>query len=144
LLMNDNTCLAFGSEGLLEATGTVTADFVNGSFTSNPVPFEMTGTATVLFGAAADVPEVPTPHSISGAGGALAWRARYREEEGEKRRRAALLALIRSSDDYKRLKRKLAMLQEHLLDARGRAETVTIKEKIAEIESQIEMMERLA
>jgi hypothetical protein len=54
-----------------------------------------------------------------------------------------LLALIRGSDDYKRLKRRLAMLQEHLLDAKGRVETVTVKEKIADIEAQIEMMERI-
>jgi hypothetical protein len=92
-------------------------------------------------------PEDPSPQDLAGAttgaGGARAWRDRYREDGLEKQRRAMLLALIRSSDDYKRLKRKLAMLQEHLLDARGRVETVTVKEKIAEIEAQIEMMERL-
>jgi hypothetical protein len=95
------------------------------------------------------VPVSPSPQDLvppaveQGAGGALAWRARYQEEDGKKRRRAALLALIRGSDDYKRLKRRLAMLQEHLLDAKGRVETVTVKEKIADIEAQIEMMERI-
>jgi hypothetical protein len=91
------------------------------------------------------IPSVPVDvvTDPGGAGGALAWRRRHQEHETEKRRRAALLALIRQSDDYKRLKRKLAMLQEHLLDAVGRVETVTVKDKIAEIEAQIEMMERL-
>jgi predicted nuclease of restriction endonuclease-like RecB superfamily len=86
---------------------------------------------------------VHAPHTVVGAGGARAWRDRYREDGLEKVRRAYLLALVRQSDDYKRLKRKLAMLREHLLDARGRVETVTVREKIADIEAQIEMMERL-
>jgi hypothetical protein len=94
-----------------------------------------------------EIPVDPSPQDLpgaaTGAGGAAAWRARKREDDLEKVRRAYLLALIRQSDDYKRLKRKLAMLHEHLLDARGRVETVTVREKIAEIEAQIEMMERL-
>jgi predicted secreted protein len=143
LLLNDNTCLASGEEGALGATGTATADFINGSFTTNPVPFQMTGTASVLFRSLFTPEPEPESHPTIGAGGAKAWSDRYRENTAEKQRRAMLLALIRSSDDYRRLKRKLAMLQEHLLDARGRVETVTVKEKIAEIERQIEMMERL-
>jgi hypothetical protein len=94
-----------------------------------------------------DVPADPSPQDVAGgatgAGGAAAWRTRKREDDLEKVRKAYLLSLIRQSDDYRRLKRKLAMLHEHLLDARGRVETVTVKEKIADIEAQIEMMERL-
>jgi hypothetical protein len=161
LLLNDNTCGgAVGvSDARLDTTGTGTAAFIGNSLASNAA-FGMTGTASVLFRAFTDarygidctvtaqfrspiVPVEDQPLPSTGAGGALAWRTRQREEEGEKRRRAALLLLIRASDDYRRLKRKLAMLQEHLLDARGRVETVTVKEKIADIEAQIEMMERL-
>jgi hypothetical protein len=76
----------------------------------------------------------------SGAGGALAWIKRYGEKDAEDRRKADLLALIRSSDEYKRLQRKLRMLHEHLLDD---PRSWKIKDGIAAIEAQIEMMERL-
>jgi hypothetical protein len=76
----------------------------------------------------------------AGAGGALAWRSHYKQKDAERQRRATLLALIRSSDEYKRLQRKLRMLHEHLLDD---PKSWRVKEKIAEIEYQIEMMERL-
>jgi hypothetical protein len=160
-LMNDNSCAGGGetlATGVLAATGTGTTDLVGNSFSSDPAPFAMTGTASVLFRSLTDVlfsmtgtasaafrgdSDVPAPIPTIGAGGAKAWHDRYREDGLEKVRRAYLLALIRQSDDYKRLKRKLAMLHEHLLDARGRVETVTVREKIAEIEAQIEMMERL-
>jgi hypothetical protein len=78
--------------------------------------------------------------SPTGAGGALAWRDHYKEKDAERQRKATLLALIRSSDEYKRLQRKLRMLHEHLLDD---PKSWRVKEKIAEIEYQIEMMERL-
>jgi hypothetical protein len=144
LLLNDNSCSAVDTEGALSAPCTVTASFVGGSLSADPVPFTMTGTASVLFVSPPVVaPEEYVSPITTGAGGALAWNHHRREDEGKKRRRVALLALIRASDDYRRLRRKLAMLQEHLLDARGRVETVTVREKIAEIEDQIEMMERL-
>jgi hypothetical protein len=75
-----------------------------------------------------------------GAGGIRAWRDYRREKDEEDNRRATLLALIRSSDEYKRLQRKLRMLHEHLLDD---PKSWRVKEKIADIEEQIEMMERL-
>jgi hypothetical protein len=80
--------------------------------------------------------------TASGAGGgyARAWDDHWKAKEKRDRRRAELLALIRSSDDYKRLKRKLRMFHEHLLDD---PKSWRVKEKIAEIEAQIEMMERL-
>jgi hypothetical protein len=75
-----------------------------------------------------------------GVGGTLAWR-NYRKEKDEKdNRRAILLALVRSSDEYKRLQRKLRMLHEHLLDD---PKSWQVKDRIAAIEAQIEMMERL-
>jgi hypothetical protein len=75
-----------------------------------------------------------------GAGGIKAWR-NYRREKDERDKRAVeLLALIRESDEYKRLQRKLRMLHEHLLDSPNSRE---IKAKIADIARQIEMMERL-
>jgi hypothetical protein len=85
------------------------------------------------------------PHSVVGAGGyARAWDDHWKDKEKRETRKRHLLALIRSSDEYRRLKRKLAMLGEHLLDASGsRVQTIKVNEKIAEIESQIEMMERL-
>jgi hypothetical protein len=80
------------------------------------------------------------PSAPEGAGGIRAWRD-YRKEKDEKdSRTAVLLALIRSSDDYKRLQRKLRMLHEHLLDD---PKSWRVKEKIADIEKQIEMMERM-
>ena len=75
-----------------------------------------------------------------GAGGIRAWRDYRRDKDAEDNRRAILLALIRSSDEYKRLQRKLRMLHEHLLDE---PKSWRVKEKIADIEEQIEMMERL-
>jgi hypothetical protein len=75
-----------------------------------------------------------------GVGGSLAWIKRYGEKDAEDRRKADLLALIRSSDEYKRLQRKLRMLHEHLLDD---PRSWKIKDGIAAIEAQIEMMERL-
>jgi hypothetical protein len=75
------------------------------------------------------------------AGGyARAWDDHWKAKEKRDRRRAELLAIIRSSDDYKRLQRKLRMLHEHLLDD---PKSWRVKEKIAEIEEQIEMMERI-
>jgi hypothetical protein len=96
-----------------------------------------------------EVPADPSPQdtagTTTGAGGfAKAWDDHWREKEKRDARKRHLLALVRSSDDYRRLKRKLAMLAEHLLDAKGsRAQTIKVNEKIAEIEAQIEMMERL-
>jgi hypothetical protein len=165
LLLNDNSCAGGGSTlatGDLGATGTGTADFISGSFTSGPAPFSMTGTASVLFHSFTDVPfsmngsattlfrsfvepVEPEPRPVTGAGGyAKTWDDHWREKEKRETRRRQLLALIRSSDDYRRLKRKLDMLSEHLLDAKGsRIQTIKVNEKIAEIEAQIEMMERL-
>jgi flavin-dependent dehydrogenase len=71
---------------------------------------------------------------------AKAWDDHWKAKEKRDKRRAELLALIRSSDDYKRLQRKLRMFHEHLLDD---PKSWRVKEKIAEIEEQIEMMERL-
>jgi hypothetical protein len=94
LLMNDDTCGAAGEEAPLHATGTVTTTFINGSFTEQPVPFAMTGTASVSFASSFDsVPPPPLP--ALGAGGARAWHNRYREDGLERVRRAYLLALIR-------------------------------------------------
>jgi hypothetical protein len=78
-----------------------------------------------------------------GAGGyAKSWRDHWEAERKLAIRRAYLLDQIRSSDGYRRLKRKLAMLHEHLLDATW-VNRDRIEERIAEIEEQIEMMERL-
>jgi hypothetical protein len=75
------------------------------------------------------------------AGGyAKAWDDHWKAKEKRDKRRAELLAIIRSSDDYKRLQRKLRMLHEHLLDD---PKSWRVKERIAEIEEQIEMMERM-
>jgi hypothetical protein len=76
----------------------------------------------------------------SGGGYAKAWDDHWKAKDKRDKRRAELLALIRSSDDYKRLQRKLRMAREHLLDD---PKSWRVKEKIAEIEKQIEMMERL-
>jgi hypothetical protein len=80
--------------------------------------------------------------SSAGAGGARAWRVHWDEERKNAIRRAYLLDQIRSSEGYRRLKRKLAMLHEHLLDA-TRETRNRIEERIAEVEEQIEMMERI-
>jgi hypothetical protein len=92
-------------------------------------------------GFAPDTSHIAPP---TGAGGVPAWR-KYGSEEWENRKRnAMLLALIRDSGDYKRLIRKLQMLQEHLLMAEGdRYRTAEVKRKIAAIEEQIRMMEQL-
>jgi hypothetical protein len=77
---------------------------------------------------------------VGSAGGIRAWRDYRRDKDAEDNRKAILLALIRSSDEYKRLQRKLRMLHEHLLDD---PKSWRVKEKIAAIEEQIEMMERI-
>jgi hypothetical protein len=81
------------------------------------------------------------PAPLIGSGGyAKAWDDHWKAKEKRDRRRAELLATVRSSDEYKRLQRKLRMFHEHLLDD---PKSWRVKEKIAEIEYQIEMMERL-
>jgi hypothetical protein len=75
------------------------------------------------------------------AGGyAKAWDDHWKAKARRDKRRAELLDLIRASDDYRRLQRKLRMLNEHLLDS---PDSLTIKERIRGIEDQIEMMERM-
>jgi hypothetical protein len=80
--------------------------------------------------------------AAAGAGGgyAKAWDDHWKAKAKRDRRKAELLALIRASDEYRRLKRKLLMAHEHLLDD---PKSWRAKEKIVEIEAQIEMMERL-
>jgi hypothetical protein len=83
-------------------------------------------------------PDPPPPGT--GGGYSETWRRHNRDRIKRERERAELLALIRASDAYKRLQRKLAMLREHLLDSPRSQE---IMDKIADIETKIEMMERL-
>ncbi len=75
------------------------------------------------------------------AGGyAQAWKDHWEAKAKRDRRRAELLALVYTSAEYKKLQRKLRMFHEHLLDS---PDSWLVKEKIREIEDQIEMMERL-
>jgi hypothetical protein len=74
------------------------------------------------------------------SGFAEAWRAHGRDKVKRDKDRREQLALIRASDAYKKLKRKLHMLHEHLSDD---PYSQWILDKIEDIDSQIEKMERL-
>jgi hypothetical protein len=84
------------------------------------------------------VEEIVSSIPGGGAGGIPAWRNYRAEKDAKHRRKSELLALVRSSDEYKRLQRKLERLQELLLD---NPSSRLNQEKIADIEEQIKMME---
>jgi hypothetical protein len=92
----------------------------------------------------ADTTPPTTPGGVGGYD--AAWRSHWQDAWRRGLRRAQLRALIHESEDYKRARRKLAMLHEHLMMAeqyKDARKIRIIREKIEAVEHEIEMMERL-
>jgi hypothetical protein len=76
----------------------------------------------------------------AGAGGAIAWKKQYEEEQRRQKKRDFALERLREQEFYKRLKRKLAMYQAMLEDVSGRG-LVRLEAKITSIENEIKRLE---
>jgi hypothetical protein len=85
---------------------------------------------------------------VSDVGGvgvyAKAWRDHWDEQRKRDLRTAVLLDRIRSSQEYIRLKRRLAMLEEHLADNHAWYVAEEINLKMDAIRDQIVQMEQAA
>jgi hypothetical protein len=81
------------------------------------------------------------PQSNSAAGGfAKAWSDHWKTEAKRSARKSERRLAVYQTEEYRRLRRKLSMANEHLLDAKGR-EVAFIKSRIAELEGQIRELE---
>jgi hypothetical protein len=98
------------------------------------------------YSAGAVVVETPSGAggSTAGTGGggfAKTWRDHWDSERKREKKRDFALERVRDSEEYIRLKRKLAMLQEHLLDAISYRQTDLVKAKIREVEDRMKSLE---
>jgi hypothetical protein len=87
-------------------------------------------------------PEFAThaPAPLIGSGGVLAWKKQYEEEQRRQKKRDFALEMLREQENYKRLKRKLAMHMAMLDDVSGGG-LVRLEAKITAIENEIKRME---
>jgi hypothetical protein len=130
LLLNDTSCgtEAGISEAALSATGTGTGSLV-GSALSDAI-ISASGEWTGVFISPTPDTTTPTPSGPGGVGRLSGvWR----------RAPTPPWLNVDDSAEYRRLKRKLAMLEEHLLDAR-RSEIDAIERKISEVKRQMELL----